>query len=108
MMQIPGMVLSRVQELKSAAKSYVDKKRETIDAASGAPSAPGQEMPLETVKGVGPKTLELLAAAGITAPSQVAQLSPEELSEKTGIPTAKALQLVESCRASLAAAPAGA
>jgi len=105
LMRIPGMILNRVQEIKAAAQAYVDKKRESVEAAAGdvGVSAPGLEVPLESVKGVGPKTQELLAAAGITAPSQVAQLTPEELSEKTGIPLAKAQQLVETCRASLSA-----
>jgi predicted flap endonuclease-1-like 5' DNA nuclease len=108
LMQIPGMSMNRVQELKTAAQAYVDKKSaesaEGGGAAIPAPTgAPGQEVPLVSVKGVGPKTQELLAAAGITAPSQVAQLTPDELSEKTGIPLAKAQQLVETCRASLSA-----
>jgi hypothetical protein len=64
----------------------------------------GEHIPLETVKGVGPKTLELLAAAGITMTSQVARSTPEALSEKTGIPLAKALQLIDSCRGNIPSA----
>ncbi|HEX5037081.1 MAG TPA: transcription termination factor NusA [bacterium] len=105
--QIPGMSAGRLQELKDAAKAYIEKKRQGGEGGEGEgmvipPPAEG-EVPLETVKGVGPKTLELLAAAGITAPSQVAQFTPEELSEKTGIPLAKSQQLVETCRSSLTA-----
>lgn len=102
--QIPGMSAGRLQELKDAAKAYIEKKRQggEGEGESGAIPPPAEgEVPLETVKGVGPKTLELLAAAGITAPSQVAQFTPEELSEKTGIPLAKSQQLVETCRSSL-------
>ncbi len=110
--QIPGMSVNRLQELKSAAKSYVEKKRtelatggEEVAAADAAPPREGEEkrveVPLESVRGVGPKTLELLAAAGMTAPSQVARCTAEELSEKTGIPLAKAQQVVESCRTAL-------
>jgi N utilization substance protein A len=104
--QIPGMSAGRLQELKDAAKAYIEKKRQGIEGEGEGtvipPPAEG-DVPLGSVKGVGPKTLELLAAAGITAPSQVAQLTPEELSEKTGIPLAKSQQLVETCRSSLTA-----
>ena len=106
--QIPGMSAGRLQEHQDAAKAYIEKKRSQPEGAEGEggsvlpPPAEG-DVPLESVKGVGPKTLELLAAAGITAPSQVAQLTPEELSQKTGIPVAKSQQLVETCRASLTA-----
>lgn len=107
--KIPGMSANRVQELKTAAEAYVEKKRTAPEAGAEGeggvafpPASAGRpEIPLVSVKGVGPKTLELLAAAGITAPSQVAQCTSEELSEKTGIPVAKAQQLVESCRQSL-------
>ena len=118
--QIPGMSVNRLQELKGAAQTYVDKKRMglleggaelpegALEAAAAVSSeAKRDEIPLETVKGVGPKTLELLAAAGITVPSQVAQCTAEELSEKTGIPLAKAQQLVESCRTTMNAAVGG-
>jgi N utilization substance protein A len=107
--QIPGMSAGRLKELQDAAKDYIERKRTQPEGAEGEggvavpPPAEG-DVPLESVKGVGPKTLELLAAAGITAPSQVAQLTPEELSQKTGIPQAKSQQLVETCRASLTAA----
>lgn len=112
--QIPGMSVTRLQELKTAAEAYVAKKRTQPSETSGGEGATGEsaallpvapllrdQVPLESVKGVGPKTLELLAAAGLTMPSQVAQCTSEELSEKTGIPPAKAQQLVESCRAAL-------
>lgn len=109
--QIPGMSVARLQELQDAAKVYVEKKKMMPEGAEGAgeggaggvvaAEGPEDQVALESVKGVGPKTLELLAAAGITKPSQVAQCTPEELSEKTGIPVAKAQQLVESCRAAL-------
>lgn len=95
--QIPGMSEAKLQELKAASQAYVESKR------SGE-SELQTTIPLETVKGVGPKTLELLAAAGMTTASQVAQCTAEELSEKTGIPVAKAQQLVESCRVSESAA----
>ncbi len=109
MQQIPGMSAGRLQELQTAARAYVEKKRTNPEGAEGEggialPPPIEGDVPLETVKGVGPKTLELLAAAGITAPSQVAQFTPEELSVKTGIPQAKSQQLVETCRASLTAA----
>ncbi len=107
LMQMPGMTETRVHELQSSSKAYIEKRRSegaAENAAAPVPQASGrEEVPLEEVKGVGPKTLELLAAAGITAPSQVAQCTPEELSERTGIPVAKAQQLVETCRASLGA-----
>lgn len=106
--QIPGMSATRLQELQSSAREYIEKKRMSPEGTAGEggivipPPAEG-DVPLENVRGVGPKTLELLAAAGITAPSQVAQFTPEELSEKTGIPLAKSQQLVETCRSSLTA-----
>lgn len=110
--QIPGMSAARLQELKDAALVYVEKKRtagpelemshqEGTVELNQPVSAPQQEISLQTVKGVGAQTLELLAAAGFTAPSQVAQCTAEQLSEKTGIPPAKAEQLIESCHASL-------
>ena len=111
--QIPGMGVPRLEELKAAAQAYVLKKRsapdESVVVAPEEKVAPlalvsnerRQEISLSQVKGVGEKTQELLAAAGITLPSQVAQCTPEQLSEKTGIPAAKAQQLIESCRASL-------
>jgi predicted flap endonuclease-1-like 5' DNA nuclease len=76
LMQIPGMSAARVQELKDASKAYIEKKRMNPEGTGEAPGMlppPAEgDVPLENVKGVGPKTLELLAAAGITAPSQVA------------------------------------
>ncbi len=105
--QIPGMGEPRLLELQQAAKNYVEKKRLT-PSEEGKVIAPvgerREEVPLENVKGVGPKTRELLAAGGITAPSQVAQCTPEQLSEKTGIPLAKSQQLIESCRIAMGAA----
>jgi N utilization substance protein A len=104
LMQIPGMTEGRVKELHTASRAFIEKRRAEAMGEAGAVPAPDlgrEEVPLEQVKGVGPKTLELLAAAGITVPSQVAQCSPEELSEKTGIPVAKSQQLVETCRQSL-------
>lgn len=100
MRQIPGMSDTRIQTLKDAAKVYVDNKR--AGEAQGTVTELG--VSLKEVRGVGPKTLELLAAAGITHVSQVTGLSPQDLSEKTGIPVAKATQLLESCR-SLSSAP---
>lgn len=102
--QIPGLGAARLQELQVIAKEYVEKKR--AEAAEGSGVSHHDEMSandlsLETVKGMGAKTLELLAAAGITLPTQVAKSSPEELSEKTGIPSAKAQQLIESCKEAL-------
>lgn len=107
--QIPGMSQAKLEELRTAAEAYVEKKRTSGDGGEmeGGELLPEQissgnsDIPLATVKGVGPKTLELLAAAGMTTPSQVAQCTADLLSEKTGIPLAKAQQLVESCRASL-------
>ena len=112
--KIPGMSANRAQELKTVAESYVEKKRTTPEVGADGevsavppPASLGRpEIPLVSVKGVGPKTLELLAAAGLTVPSQVAQCTSAELSEKTGIPVAKAQQLVESCRQSLLTSPA--
>lgn len=95
--QIPGMSVARLQELKDAARAWVEQKQ--VPAQSEGIKVEGvQEVSLELVKGVGPKTLELLAAAGITLPSQIAGSTPEALSEKTGIPVAKVQQLIESCR----------
>lgn len=111
--KIPGMSVGRLQELQAAAQDYVQKKAQGLlegqegqatgegEVAVGVPETPRQEADLKTVKGVGAKTLELLAAAGITIPSQVARCTSAELSEKTGIPLAKAQQLVESCKESL-------
>ena len=102
--QIPGMSVEKLQELNAAARIYVEKKRALPEGGvsengnAQAPVAAKPSIPLETVKGVGPKTLELLAAAGLTSASQVAQCSSEELFEKTGIPVAKAQQLIKSCR----------
>lgn len=106
LMRIPGMTENRVQEIQTSSREFIVRRRAEAAAegqvAGAPPPASGRdEVPLESVKGVGPKTLELLAAAGITMPSQVAQCTPDELSEKTGIPVAKAQQLVETCRQSL-------
>jgi N utilization substance protein A len=97
--QIPGMSIARLQELKQAAQVYVEKKRLAPEGAEeGQAAIPVKdEIPLENIKGVGPKTLELLAAAGITTPSEVARMTAAVLSEKSGIPLAKAEQLIESC-----------
>ncbi len=114
--QIPGMSAAKSEELKCAAAAYVEKKRlapegEAGEGEAAVPPPPEgdvrSDVPLKSVKGVGPKTLELLAAAGITDPLQVAQQTSEGLSEKTGIPTAKATQLIESCRAAIGGGNAG-
>lgn len=95
--QLPGLSENRLQEIQAAAKAYVEKKK--LEGVKEAVIDDGTtEKSLEIVRGMGPQTLELLAAAGITLPSQVAQFSAEELSQKTGIPEAKAQQIIDSCK----------
>lgn len=95
--RIPGLSAQSIGEIQRAAVQYVTQKKES--AAEGMPPLlEGKK--LDGIKGVGPKTLELLAAAGLTNPVQVVQCTPEELSEKTGIPLAKAAQLIENCKSS--------
>lgn len=101
--RIPGLGASLLAKIRETAIQYVEKKKEeAASTEAGVPPVALQgEVKLEEVRGVGPKTLELLAAAGLTGPGQVGQCTPQELSERTGIPLAKAVQLIENCRASL-------
>lgn len=94
--KIPGLTQQLLEEIRKTAVAYVEKKKEAEP-----PPAVGAGLSLDEVKGVGPKTLELLAAAGITGPAQVVQCTAAELSEKTGIPVAKATQLIENCKETL-------
>ncbi len=98
MRQIPGIADARIETLKQAAAVYIEQKR-AGEGESGAPRIDKEnDISLKEVRGVGSKTLELLAAAGITNVSEILLLPPQNLSEKTGIPLAKATQLLESCR----------
>jgi N utilization substance protein A len=91
--KVPGMSKEKLEEIRQAAIKHMAGKSTGTVEAGGAP--------LEAIKGVGPKTLELLKAAGLTNPTLVVGCKAEELSEKTGIPVAKANQIIENCRASL-------
>src|SRR5271170_2283607 len=59
-------------------KSEEEKRRE-IEAQMAALTAPGT--PLTELKGVGPKTVEKLEAAGITSVEKLADMTPEQLVE---------------------------
>ena len=63
-------------------KSEEEKRRE-IEAQMAALTAPGT--PLADLKGVGPKTVEKLEAAGITSIEKLADMTPEQLVEIPGI-----------------------
>ncbi|HTS11566.1 MAG TPA: transcription termination factor NusA, partial [Candidatus Limnocylindrales bacterium] len=63
-------------------KSEEEKRRE-IEAQMAALTAPGT--PLSELKGVGPKTIEKLEAAGITSIEKLADMTPEQLVEIPGI-----------------------
>src|SRR5215470_11555577 len=63
-------------------KSEEEKRRE-IEAQMAALTAPGT--PLAELKGVGPKTIEKLEAAGITSVEKLADMTPEQLIEIPGI-----------------------
>jgi N utilization substance protein A len=63
-------------------KSEEEKRRE-IEAQMAALTAPGT--PLAELKGVGPKTIEKLEAAGITSIEKLADMTPEQLVEIPGI-----------------------
>ena len=63
-------------------KSEEEKRRE-IEAQMAALTAPGT--PLSELKGVGPKTIEKLEAAGITSVEKLADMTPEQLVEIPGI-----------------------
>src|ERR1700676_3323316 len=63
-------------------KSEEEKRRE-IEAQMAALTAPGT--PLTELKGVGPKTVEKLEAAGITSIEKLADMTPEQLVEIPGI-----------------------
>jgi len=63
-------------------KSEEEKRRE-IEAQMAALTAPGT--PLADLKGVGPKTIEKLEAAGITSIEKLADMTPEQLVEIPGI-----------------------
>jgi len=63
-------------------KSEEEKRRE-IEAQMAALTAPGT--PLTELKGVGPKTVEKLEAAGINSIEKLADMTPEQLVEIPGI-----------------------
>ncbi len=63
-------------------KSEEEKRRE-IEAQMTALTAPGT--PLGELKGVGPKTIEKLEAAGISSVEKLADMTPEQLIEIPGI-----------------------
>src|SRR6202453_5207083 len=63
-------------------KSEEEKRRE-IEAQMAALTTPGT--PLTELKGVGPKTVEQLEAAGITSIEKLADMTPEQLVEIPGI-----------------------
>src|SRR3984893_13421145 len=63
-------------------KSEEEKRRE-IEAQMAALTAPGTA--LAELKGVGPKTIEKLEAAGITSIEKLADMTPEQLVEIPGI-----------------------
>ena len=63
-------------------KSEEEKRRE-VEAQMAALSAPGT--PLTELKGVGPKTIEKLEAAGISSIEKLADMTPEQLVEIPGI-----------------------
>lgn len=102
--KIPGLGGQVIEGIRKAAIDYVEKKRQGLISPEGEVEI---QTPLKDVKGVGTKTLELLAAAGLTTVGQVLHCSPEELSEKTGIPLAKATQLIANCKFSPTEAKSG-
>jgi N utilization substance protein A len=63
-------------------KSEEEKRRE-IEAQMAALTAPGTS--LNELKGVGPKTIEKLEAAGVTSIEKLADMTPEQLVEIQGI-----------------------
>jgi N utilization substance protein A len=63
-------------------KSEEEKRRE-VEAQMAALTAPGT--PLAELKGVGPKTMEKLEAAGVTSVEKLADMTPEQLVEIPGI-----------------------
>jgi transcription termination/antitermination protein NusA len=77
-------------------KSEEEKRRE-IEAQMAALTAPGT--PLAELKGVGPKTIEKIEAAGITSIEKLADMTPEQLVEIPGIGE----KMVEKIRQSLTA-----
>src|SRR5580700_5994319 len=77
-------------------KSEEEKRRE-IEAQMAALTAPGT--PLAELKGVGPKTIEKLEAAGVTSIEKLADMTPEQLVEIQGIGE----KMVEKIRQSVAA-----
>src|ERR1700720_3393021 len=60
-----------------------EEKRQEIEAQMTALTAPGT--PLSELKGVGPKTIERIEAAGITNVEKLAGMTPEQLMEIPGI-----------------------
>ena len=74
-----------------------EEKRVEIEAQMAALTAPGT--PLGELKGVGPKTIEKLEAAGITSVEKLADMTPEQLVEIPGIGE----KMVEKIRQSVAA-----
>jgi transcription termination/antitermination protein NusA len=63
-------------------KSEEEKRRE-VEAQMAALTAPGT--PMAELKGVGPKTIEKLEAAGVSSVEKLADMTPEQLVEIPGI-----------------------
>lgn len=76
-------------------KSEEEKRRE-IEEQMAALTAP--TTPLSVLEGVGPKTVEKLEAAGVTAVERLAEMTPEQLMEIPGIGE----KMVEKIRLSVA------
>jgi transcription termination/antitermination protein NusA len=77
-------------------KSEEEKRRE-VEAQMAALTAPGT--PLAELKGVGPKTIEKLEAAGVSSVEKLADMTPEQLVEIPGIGE----KMVEKIRQAVAA-----
>jgi N utilization substance protein A len=60
-----------------------EEKRQEIEAQMAALTAPGT--PLAELKGIGPKTIEKIEAAGVTSIERLADMTPEQLMEIPGI-----------------------
>jgi N utilization substance protein A len=60
-----------------------EEKRQEIEAQMAALTAPGT--PLSELKGVGPKTIEKIEAAGVSSIEKLADMTPEQLTAIPGI-----------------------
>ena len=59
-----------------------------------------QDFSLTKIKGIGPKTIELLKTIGITSISDLSKVAPEDLADKTGISTKIISKWLEDAKSS--------